>query len=66
MATWVEEIDARHRELIDHLNEFFRRMEEGPATTLVIEVQRRMSDWIWNHIVRTDTQLRRCVKHEVA
>lgn len=123
MATGVEEIDAQHRELIDHCNEFFRLMhqgkagdglgefmdflgqyaawhfrheeecmaehrcpvaarnkqahatfiqifkgyrkrlmEEGATTSLVIEVQQKMSDWIRNHIVRTDTHLRECVR----
>lgn len=126
MATGVEEIDAQHRELIDHLNEFFRLMQqgkagdglgefmdflaqyaawhfrheegcmeehrcpaaaankqahanfiqifkgyrkklesEGPTTGLVIEVQRKISDWVRNHIIRTDTQLRQCVRQKV-
>jgi len=123
MATGVEEIDAQHRELIDHLNEFFRLMqagkagdglaefmdflgqyaawhfrheeqcmhelrcpmaasnkrahtdfiqifkgyrkrllEAGPTTTLVLEVQREVSDWVRNHLVHTDTGLRQCVR----
>lgn len=31
MATGVEEIDAQHRELIDHLNEFFPLLQAGRA-----------------------------------
>jgi len=127
MATGVEEIDAQHQELIDHINEFFRLIHlgkggagleefmdflgqyaawhfrheegcmeefrcpaagankqahaqfitifrgyrnrlasEGPTTSLVIEVQQKVSDWVRNHIVRTDTHLRSCVRIEVA
>jgi hemerythrin len=40
-----------------------RLREEGPTTSLVIEVQQKVSDWVRNHIVHTDTQLAQCVKH---
>ena len=127
MATGVEESDAQHQELIQHVNELFRLMHqgegragledfmdflgqyaawhfrheeecmnehrcpvaaanrqahaqfitifkgyrsrlvsEGPTTSLVIEVQQKVSDWIRNHIIRTDTRLRPCVRSEVA
>ncbi len=127
MSTGVEEIDAQHQELIQHVNEFFRLMSlgkgdkgleefmdflgqyaawhfrheegcmhelecpaaaanqqahaqfirifkgyrnrlvaEGPTTSLVIEVQQKVSDWIRNHIIRTDSQLRQCVRSGAA
>ena len=127
MSTGVDEIDAQHQELFDHLNEFFRLMHlgkgavgleefmdflgqyaawhfkheegcmlehrcpaaaankqahsqfitifkgyrnrllsEGPTTSLVIEVQQKVSDWVRNHIVGTDTKLRECVRSGVA
>jgi hemerythrin len=39
-----------------------RLVKEGPTTALVIEVQREVSKWVRNHLVRTDTQLRPCVQ----
>lgn len=123
MATGMEEIDAQHRELIQHINRLFELMSrgsgqqglgefmdflgqyaawhfrheegcmeehrcpaaaankqahaefirifrgyrkrldnEGPTTKLVIEVQQQVTAWVRNHIVRTDTQLRSCVR----
>lgn len=39
---------------------------EGPTTRLVIEVQQQVTDWVRNHVVRTDTQLRSCVREATA
>lgn len=41
-----------------------RLKTQGPSTSLVIEIQRQVSDWIRNHICRTDARLRECVKAE--
>lgn len=43
-----------------------RLVTEGPTTALVIEVQQKVSEWIRNHIVRTDTRLRECARSGVA
>ncbi len=39
-----------------------KRIEkEGPSLTLTLALQREVSDWVSNHIVRVDAQLKRCV-----
>ena len=41
-----------------------RLKKEGPTIALVLEIQKQMTDWLTNHIVRVDTQLRPCVKQQ--
>lgn len=40
--------------------------KEGPTATLTIQLQREVSDWVRNHIVRVDTRLKECVQRKDA
>lgn len=52
-----------HAEFIRVFTAFRKRLEvEGPTLKLTLEVQKQLSDWLSNHIVRTDTALRGCVR----
>lgn len=54
---------SAHQEFTRTFADFRARLErEGPSTKLTLEVQQRMSEWLRNHIVRTDTALRGCVR----
>ncbi|HRV90541.1 MAG TPA: bacteriohemerythrin [Anaerolineae bacterium] len=51
-----EKFVSRFRELSE---EFYRH---GPSTELLFNLKKDLGDWFVNHISRTDTQLRPCVK----
>lgn len=53
---------AAHREFIRVWTEFRAKLAtDGPTTSLVLQAQRQLSEWLRNHICRTDVQLRACV-----
>lgn len=55
---------AAHAEFMTIFGTIRRRLEtEGANARLVIEAQQQLSSWITQHIVRTDTQLRPCLRH---
>jgi hemerythrin len=50
-----------HRALIGKLNTWVARLKAGGATTsLGVDVYREMGDWLQEHIVKVDCQLRTC------
>lgn len=54
---------AAHAEFLRVFGDVQRRFsEQGATTTLVLKTQKELSAWLTQHIVRTDTQLRSCVR----
>ena len=54
---------AAHAEFNRIFAELARQLHaRGPTTTLVLETQSQLSDWLKNHIVRIDTQLKTCIR----
>jgi len=52
---------AAHAKFLGTVASFRKRLEQnGPSVALVLEAQRELSDWVRNHIVRTDTHMRAC------
>lgn len=49
-----------HDALLDKLDGWTGRLQQGASTSLVIEVHREISNWIRGHIVKTDCKLRGC------
>ena len=52
---------AAHAQFLTTVKRLRAQYEQSGATTAVIlGVQRELGDWLRNHIIRTDTQLRTC------
>ena len=52
---------AAHQRFLHTVSSFRKNLEmNGPTVSLVLEAQRELSDWVRNHIIRTDTHLREC------
>lgn len=52
----------QHLQFMRIFSGFRRRLQqEGPTSSLAIDVQQSVGDWIRNHIIKTDTHLRSCV-----
>ena len=52
----------QHIQFSRTLSDFRRRLvKDGPTGSLAIEVQRNVGEWMRNHILRTDIELRGCV-----
>lgn len=55
-----------HQEFVALFGRYRERLrKEGPTTRLVVEIQQKLSDWVRNHIIRTDAALRQCVEARV-
>ena len=53
----------QHMQFMRLLGGYRKRLQdEGPTGSLAIEVQHTVGEWIRNHIIKTDTHLRSCVK----
>ena len=49
-----------HTLMIVRLDGWLKRLEQGITIPLVLEVHREISDWVLNHILKTDCKLRGC------
>lgn len=49
-----------HKEFVAKLDQWVQRLNAGASTALVIEIYRETGNWIRNHILRVDCQLRNC------
>ncbi len=55
-----------HAEFMATFNGFYLRWQNGTISPeLVSKTYQEMESWLTNHVARTDTQLRPCVKKEV-
>jgi hemerythrin len=58
---------AAHAAFIGMLGELQERINTtGVTTSLVLQLKTQLSEWLRNHILRIDTQLRTCVNKKVA
>lgn len=52
-----------HAEFTNTFSQFYTQWQEGTMTpTLVSQTYLELEKWLVNHVLRTDTQLRPCVK----
>ena len=51
---------AQHHRFLENFNRLSARIrQEGNNTALVLEVQRTLSDWVVNHILEIDLQMKK-------
>ena len=56
---------AAHAQFVQVFEGLSQRLtREGPTLSLVLEIQKQMTDWLTSHIVRVDTQLRPCTPRQ--
>ncbi len=59
----AEQNKLAHAQFIETFGQLQERFKtEGATSALVIDVKRKLNEWLTNHIVQIDTQLSACVK----
>jgi hemerythrin-like metal-binding protein len=51
---------SAHRAFEAKLDGWVTKLQNGPSTSLVLEVYRETASWVRNHILRVDCKLRNC------
>ncbi len=53
---------SAHKHVLEVFQDLAARVRaEGPKVSLTIRAERELADWVRHHIIRIDTQLKKCV-----
>ena len=58
---------SAHKHFLESFRDLSERVKaEGPKMSLTIRAERELADWVRHHIIRIDTQIKKCVQERAS